>query len=222
MSTMHATAAQCQRECASRRCARGGVAGPAQTLRMLQEIAHGLRDRGGLRLGARGMSHAPTIVVEAPMTTAAGRALLLFLVGCCGSAPTPTERTTHEWPAPPAQAAEPLPRLAGLVLEPRMRRHAAELAALDEAVRASDLRQVAEIARAIVAEPQLAHPAPALAPTLNDELPATFFALQDQLDGAARDVETAALAQDREALETAYTALRSTCDACHALHRDPR
>jgi cytochrome c556 len=125
--------------------------------------------------------------------------------------------------APPAdRAAEPMPRIAGIVLEPRMQRHADELADLRAAVSTVDFPRATAAARAILAEPRLARPSPQAGQTLNDELPSRFFALQDRMIEATREVEAAAGARDREALDDAFDSLASTCRSCHALYRaDP-
>lgn len=136
--------------------------------------------------------------------------IALALAGCRSSTPPP----------PPAErVVAPMPRITGILLEPRMRRHAAELAALADAVHAVDFPRVAVAARTILAEPRLARPAPELGPTVNDEVPAAFFALQDRLIAATRDVEAAAVASDADALDTAFRDLTGTCQACHDLYR---
>jgi len=146
--------------------------------------------------------------------------LFVLLLGCGSSCPEPVAAPAPgHAPAPVERPEGRLPRLAGIVLEPRMHRHAEELAALSLVVRAGDFAAVAEAAAAILAEPRLARPSPAAGATLNDELPARFFALQDDLIGAARAVEAAAAAHDRAALDAAYDALSATCSACHALYR---
>jgi hypothetical protein len=134
---------------------------------------------------------------------------LVAVVAACSPAASP----------PVDRPAEPMPRLAGVVLEPRMERHADELAALRAAVSAVDFPRAAVAARTILAEPRLARPSPQAGITLNDELPARFFALQDQLIEATREVEAAAEASDRDALEDAFGALTGTCRSCHEVYR---
>jgi hypothetical protein len=126
----------------------------------------------------------------------------------------------HRNAAPPQERVDSgMPRIAGIVLEPRMRHHADELARLRTAVHTGDFPRAAAAARTILAQPRLARPSPAAGPTLNDELPARFFVLQDRMITATRAVEAAADACDRSALDSAFEALTSTCRSCHALYR---
>lgn len=143
--------------------------------------------------------------------TRARSAILLLLLAGCGTTTTP--------PPPGDRVESSIPRIAGIVLEPRMRRHADELAELRGAVRARDFPRVVAAARAILAEPRMARPSPAVGPTLNDELPARFFELQDRLVEATREVAAAAEARDADAVDDAFDSLTSTCRSCHALYR---
>jgi hypothetical protein len=138
------------------------------------------------------------------------RALVLVLAAsCCRSAPPP----------PAERVASPIPALGGIVLEPRMRRHADELAELRRAVYARDFPRAAAAARTILAEPRLARPSPAAGPTLNDEFPARFFELQDRMLDATREIATAADECEADAVDEAFAELTATCRSCHALYR---
>jgi hypothetical protein len=117
---------------------------------------------------------------------------------------------------------DPLPALAGELLEPLMRLHADDLAMIRHAIAGGDHDQLALAAHALIAKPRLARATPTMPDTINAELPEQFFVLQDRMLEAGRRLETAATSRDDRAIDGAYDDLQSTCVACHTLYRRVR
>jgi len=142
---------------------------------------------------------------------------MLLLAGCASRDPAPPPAAPPPFDSGIVVARrEPLPPLVAELLEPRMRRHADQLLALQAAVISVDHPRVEEAAKALLAEPRLSRPSAAAGETLNDAIPPEFFDLQDQLVSAAHALEIAARARDEARLGEAFALLTATCVACHA------
>jgi hypothetical protein len=74
------------------------------------------------------------------------------------------------------------------------------------------------ITQRILAQPRMSRPTPGLADTINEWLPERFFALQDQMYGAAEELNKAAAARDDLGTAKAYGRLAETCVTCHSLY----
>jgi hypothetical protein len=100
-------------------------------------------------------------------------------------------------------------------LQPKMKRHAHVMQSLTDAVVSMDNREVARLARTLVADPDLAQP---LSATLRG-LPPEFRDLEDAFQQQTRALAGAADAGDDKAVAETHSALALTCARCHAAFR---
>lgn len=110
---------------------------------------------------------------------------------------------------------------ARAALRPRMRRHAAAMTALTNAVMMLDDARVERAANELLAEPQLARPMSSESAALAATLPPVFHELEARMQRQARALVAAARAADDDALVTADAELAWTCARCHAAFHGP-
>lgn len=160
---------------------------------------------------------SPTLLTCAALATA-----LTVGPGCGGTtAPSAAPAAAEPTPAAPspAQIADVGPLVDEIdptvreAVRPRMVRHGKDLADLYGAMRAGDRAEVARLAAAIAAEPDIAEAGPP--DSVNAMIPAAFFEGQRRLERRARDLADVAGATDG-ALGPAFESLADACDACHA------
>ena len=106
-------------------------------------------------------------------------------------------------------------------LAPRMRRHAAAMTELTNAVMMLDHARVEHAATALLAEPQLARPLSSESAAMAAGLPPLFHELEDALQAHARALVAAARSGDDDALVPADVDLAWTCARCHAAFHGP-
>jgi hypothetical protein len=119
-------------------------------------------------------------------------------------------------PGPELAVPEHIPPAARAVIRSKMRRHAEQLPTLMLSVVVLDYDDVARSAGEIFDEPALARPV--TGDELNGLLPERFFALQDGLRTAARQVVDAAARRDSAQLTRAFGELTQTCISCHDVY----
>ena len=137
---------------------------------------------------------------------------MFTLAGVLLIGPTPT--APH---LPPPGTLSPGARS---LLHARMQRHGEEMQGLSRAVVLLDYDAVAERARRVAEEPQLARPLSRDATELNAQLPGRFFELQDRLKAESTRLQSAAQAHQPAAMAEAFGALSQTCVECHATYRE--
>ena len=127
---------------------------------------------------------------------------------------------------PAARADRKLPPRQGLsltaraLLNRRMENHGFEMTNLMWATLLLDRSQAADISQSILSEPRLARPIVKDGSELNANLPAAFFALQDQLVDAASALRIVADNPKSSPVELAdaFGRLTNTCVRCHAVY----
>jgi hypothetical protein len=112
------------------------------------------------------------------------------------------------------------PPLAREILHRRMNRHGEDMLALVSSILMLNHQVSETLATEIVREPLLGRPTPADPDTLNVQLPARFFGLQDELKDRARSVAQAAQGKHNQKLVQSLGRLIETCVSCHALYLD--
>lgn len=153
---------------------------------------------------------------------------LLLVIASCGSCATspdrdrpPQQRQLLRAVAPPDRSAPPvfIPETARAILRVRMTSHAKDMTDLMAAVAILRYERAETLASDIVDDASLARPLGNDATELNNLLPPSFFALQDQVRADAREVAASAHHLDAIALGRAYGRLAGGCVSCHALFR---
>src|SRR5687767_7086340 len=120
------------------------------------------------------------------------------------------------------EQTEPRPRrisaAAREVVWQRMQGHGADMTMLLWALLFLDYDGALEISQSIVEGPRMARPQPGDDTTLNAQIPAEFFDLQDQLAVRAKRLAQVASAREHDpgALARAYGELAETCVRCHS------
>lgn len=131
----------------------------------------------------------------------------------------PARRVEASPHLPPATRLSESARAA---LATQMRAHAGGMTELTSAVTVLDYDAVAAAARRLLGEPRVARPLSNDAGELNSQLPARFFALQDQLRTDLGQVADAASARSAEKLADSFAATTKTCIRCHETYRNGR
>ncbi len=114
-----------------------------------------------------------------------------------------------------------LPPQVRAQLRPRMRRHAAAMTEMTDAVMAFDDRRAARAAAAVLEDPQLVQPLSSEAAALETELPPIFRDYEASLRIRAEALLAAAQSHDGERLTKANAELAWTCAQCHAAFAGP-
>jgi hypothetical protein len=102
-----------------------------------------------------------------------------------------------------------------------MRRHAAAMAKLTDAVMAFDDDRVAGAAVALLADPEVVRPMSVQAAALDVKLPPRFHELEALLDAKTEALLAAAQVHDGERLTAADAELAWTCAQCHSAFDGP-
>jgi len=113
-----------------------------------------------------------------------------------------------------------IPPVLASLLEARMVGHGDDLEWLLANVLMLNRENVEIWATGLAKTPLIARPTGADNDTLNAQLPARFFDLQDDLKKAATDLATAAHGHDDRAMSKAFGRLTETCVACHSVYLD--
>ncbi|MGZ3404835.1 MAG: hypothetical protein ACXVDD_18545 [Polyangia bacterium] len=106
-------------------------------------------------------------------------------------------------------------------LRPRMRRHAAVMSELTNAVDDLNDTRIARAATAVLDDPQVARPLSAEAAALETELPPLFHDFEEALRGKTEALLAAAQTHDGERIAMAHAELAWTCAQCHAAFAGP-
>jgi cytochrome c556 len=120
---------------------------------------------------------------------------------------------------PPRDSPEPLSPIAMATVKTRMASHARDMDRLVSAIMILDYPDIAARAKAIADDASLSRPLSNDATELNASLPEKFFARQDDLKAAARDLSAAASALNPYRVADAYGKVSATCVRCHADYR---
>jgi cytochrome c556 len=149
------------------------------------------------------------------------RSIIGLLVAIAVSIPADTRARgpispTPAWPDFPAPGY--LPPTARELLRTRMGRHVEQANQLLVAVLTLDHDAVAANAAEIAAEPKLSRFSGDLNDTVNQRLPERFFALQDELQIRATEVNRSAATGDNQAVARAFGKLTETCVNCHSAY----
>jgi hypothetical protein len=136
------------------------------------------------------------------------RRVMLLLGVCLFCSPVEARDPDKSKPADLSPSARTL-------LHSRMQRHAEDMATIHTNVLHLRYDATAEAAMRIAVEPRLARPSrdPTL---LNANIPDEFYAEQDSLMAAARDLANAARKHADLDMAKAYGRLAETCVSCHA------
>jgi hypothetical protein len=101
-----------------------------------------------------------------------------------------------------------------------MGRHAELASGLSVAVALGTHAEIERVTAELLAEPRPARPTGDDLSTLNQQLPAKLFALDDRFREALQELQTAAQARDEERTLTHHSAVIRACRTCHAALRD--
>lgn len=111
-----------------------------------------------------------------------------------------------------------LPTAVRGLLAERMHRHRDAVGKLTKAALALDYAATAQYADTIASEPLLARPLSDDATEINNQLPAEFFTLQDELARAAKALGAAARDRRSDGVASEFGAMMKTCVACHQVY----
>jgi cytochrome c556 len=146
----------------------------------------------------------------------------------CASQPPPTPPQQDQLAraiSPPEKAlepAQPLPGAARAVLKSRMANHVRDMTDLVSAIMVLDYPTIANRAKAVASDANLARPLGGDATELNALLPDRFFEYQDELRKNARALAAAAERMDALEVAEAYGHVSESCVRCHAVYRGGR
>jgi cytochrome c556 len=147
-------------------------------------------------------------------------------VGCASQPPPPPPQDqlarAISPPAKSLEPAQPLPGAARAVLKSRMASHVRDMTDLVSAILALDYPTIADRAKAVAADANLARPLGGDATELNTLLPDKFFEYQDDLRKNARVLAGAAERMDAQQVADAYGHLSESCVRCHSVYRGGR
>lgn len=157
-------------------------------------------------------------------------AVITLCLSCSSSAKKDTSEPAATTGSPPPASLDtdspsrsldretPLPALVRKLLLDNMWNHGEAMENLLWSALMLD-HELTEInARKIVSAPKMSRPAPEAGDTLNDQLPMTFFDLQDQMYDAAGRLADAARARNDADTANAYAQLTRTCISCHSVY----
>ncbi len=114
--------------------------------------------------------------------------------------------------------ADRVPETARAALATQMHSHARGMMELVSTATVLDYDGVSASVQRLLAEPRVARPLSGDATEMNAQLPARFFALQDELRVNLQGVARAAAAHDPDALADSFAAVSKTCIRCHGAY----
>jgi hypothetical protein len=107
---------------------------------------------------------------------------------------------------------------ARMLLDQRMERHGEAAMRLAISVVLLEYEESGQVAKMLSEEATLARPKAGELDTLNAQLPARFFELQEELRARAGELADAAAKRNDAAMATAYGKLTSACVSCHSVY----